>query len=243
MSRRVRKHANPFTVVTRVAPLDRRAQFGREAKLEVDVGCGAGDFLLRRARARPDLDFVGFEIRRPLVEAANARARAEGLRNMVVFYANAHENVDLAPPGEVTRFCIQFPDPCFKRRHWKRRIVQPFFVRRMAEQLPIGGEIFAQSDVRPLAEEMLEMLTAERALEPRLPTDLSGANPFEERTEWERQHEREGEPVYRMLFEKVREPEGPIPEVEFRDTNPLRVGVEARDPRGANVRARPVEAE
>lgn len=244
MGRRVRKHANPFTVVARVAPIDRRAQFGREAPIEVDVGCGAGDFLLQRARARPDLDFVGLEVRRPLVEAANARARAEGLRNVVFFYANAHENVDLAPPGEVLRFCIQFPDPCFKKRHWKRRIVQPFFVRRMAEQLPLGGEIFVQSDVRALAEEMLEMLTAERSLEARLPTDLSGANPFEERTEWERQHEREGEPVYRMSFAKVREPEGPIPEVAFRDTNPLRVGAgEETVAPGADARRRRSEAE
>jgi tRNA (guanine-N7-)-methyltransferase len=236
VGRRVRKHANPFTVVTRVAPLDRRASFGREAKLEVDVGCGAGDYLFQRARARADLDFVGLEVRKPLVESANARARAEGLRNLAFFWANAHENVDLAPPGEVVRFCIQFPDPCFKKRHWKRRIVQPFFVRRMAEVLPIGGEIFAQSDVRPLAEEMHEMLSAEAALAPRLPADLSGQNPFEERTEWERQHEREGEPVHRMWFEKVREPGGPVPEVAFRDTNPRRVG-----PDGRPLDGRPLE--
>lgn len=228
MGRRVRKHANPFTVVTRVAPLDRLAVFGREAPLEVDVGCGAGDYLFQRARARPELDFVGFEIRKPLVEAANARAEAERLRNLRFFWANAHENVDLAPPGEVARFCVQFPDPCFKKRHQKRRILQPFFVRRMVEVLPVGGEIFAQSDVKPLAEEMHEMLSAERALEHRLPPDLSGGNPFEERTEWERQHELEGEPVYRMLFVKVRAPEGPVPEVAFRDTNPMRVDAEGR---------------
>lgn len=220
----MRKHANPFNVVTRVGRLDRLEIFGREAPIEVDVGCGAGDYLLQRARAQPDLDFVGFEIRKPLVENANLRAQADGLRNVRFFYANAHENMDFAALGAITRFCVQFPDPCFKKRHWKRRILQPFFVREMVKLLRIGGEIFAQSDVRALAEEMHDFLSAEAALAARLPENLVAPNPFEERTEWERQHEREGEPVHRMLFEKVREAEGPVPEVPFRDTNPLRVG-------------------
>ncbi|MEO1227350.1 MAG: tRNA (guanosine(46)-N7)-methyltransferase TrmB [Myxococcota bacterium] len=220
MSRRVRKHANPFNVVTRLDRLDRSAQFGREAPIEVDVGCGAGDFLLQRARARPDLDFVGFEIRKPLVEAANARALGAGLRNVVFFYANAHENLSFAEPGWIQRFCVQFPDPCFKKRHWKRRILQPFFVREMSLRLPTGGEIFAQSDVQPLAEEMFVFLSAETSLKAVLPDTLDAPNPFDERTEWERQHEREGEPVYRMLFRKVGEPEGPVPDLEFRNTNP-----------------------
>lgn len=224
MARRIRKHANPFTVATRLERLDRMQQFGREAPLEVDVGCGAGDFLMQRAKACPDVDFVGFEIRKPLVEAANRRAEAAGLRNLVFFYANAHDNMAFAAPGEVHRFCVQFPDPCFKKRHQKRRILQPSFVREMVKLLPIGGEIFAQSDVRALAEEMFHFLSAETALQARTAPDLEVPNPFEERTEWERQHEREGEPIHRMVFEKVREPEGPVPEAVFRDTNPKRVG-------------------
>lgn len=204
--------------------MDRSAHFGREAPIEVDVGCGAGDFLLHRAQAHPELDFVGFEIRKPLVEAANQRAFEAGLRNLTFIYANIHENMDFVEPGAVTRFCVQFPDPCFKKRHWKRRILQPSLVRRMAEVLPLGGEIFVQSDVRALAEEMHAFLSAEKAVETRLPDDLVAANPFAERTEWERQHEREGEPIYRMLFEKVRTPEGPVPKIPFRDTNPMRIG-------------------
>lgn len=234
MGRRIRKHANPFTVSTRVGRLDRRALFGREGPLEVDVGCGAGDFLLQRAAAHPELDFVGFEIRKPLVESANRRAERAGLRNVTFLYANAHDNADFAEPGVVQRFCVQFPDPCFKKRHWKRRIVQPSFVRAMAERLPMGGEVFAQSDVRALAEEMYAFLEAEPALEARSPASLAFDNPFAERTEWERQHEREGEPVHRMRFVKVRAPEGAVPEVPFRDTNPLRIGADGQ-PRASEV--------
>ena len=149
-------------------------------------------------------------MRKPLVEAANARAQAQGLKNVAFFYANAHGNVGLV--GEhVHRFYVQFPDPCFKKRHWKRRIVQPAFVREMVDQLPIGGQIFAQSDVLPLAQEMDDIFTMEAALERAFAPGLHHNNPFQSRTEWERHHETEGEPVYRMLYTKVRGAVGPVP--------------------------------
>lgn len=220
MGRRIRKHANPFTVPTEVGPLDQEKQFGQRAPIEVDVGCGAGDFLMQRATAHPGRNFVGFEIRKPLVEASNRRATQLGLQNLVYFWANAHGNLDFVEQGLIDRFCIQFPDPCFKKRHWKRRILQPNFVRAMAERLDMGGEIFVQSDVQPLAEEMYSFLSFERALESMGPPDLRMENPFQERSEWERQHEREREPIYRMLFRKMNEPSGPVPKPDFRNTKP-----------------------
>lgn len=224
MSRRIRKHANPFSVTTSVGVLDRQALFGREAPLEVDIGCGGGDFLFQRARNHPDVDFVGFEVRKPLVEAAMRRRDAQGLKNLVIFYANAHANLqNLIAPGVVRTFYVLFPDPCFKKRHWKRRILQPTLVRQMAELLPIGGTMFVQSDVKPLAEEMYDFLAAESAIESRLDPVLTVPSPIEERTEWERHHEKNDEPIYRMLFEKVREPAGEIAPWEMRDTNPLRL--------------------
>lgn len=222
MSRRIRKHANPFNVLTELPEVDQGAAFGRLAPMEWDLGCGGGDFLFQRARAVPEHNFVGLEVRKPLVEAANARAAREGLKNLIFYYANANVNLSAQRPGSVLRFSVQFPDPCFKKRHWKRRILQPRLVRQMAELLPIGGEIYAQSDVAPLAEEMLDFLMAEGALERRLGDALEIDSPFEERTEWERQHEREGEPVYRMLFVKRREPEGAVQPPEFRDVRPER---------------------
>lgn len=218
MSRRIRKHANPFTVFTQLGRLDRTRWFGREAPVEVDLGCGGAAFLFERARNHPSRDFVGLEVRRPLVEAAMARREAEGLRNVAVFHANAHTNlVDLVAPGDVQEFFIQFPDPCFKKRHHKRRLLQPAQVRAMALVLPIGGHIFAQSDVQPLAEEMFHFLQQDGAFESCYGSELRIPNPFAERTEWERQHQREGEPVWRMRFRKVREPSGPVPEPDFRD--------------------------
>jgi tRNA (guanine-N7-)-methyltransferase len=223
VSRRIRKHTNPFNVRTQLGVLDRTAIFGREAPLEIDLGCGGAAFIFERARNHPELDFVGIEVRKPLVEAAMQRRERDGSQNAVVFYANSLDNMFLAEPGTIRTFHIQFPDPCFKKRHQKRRILQPKSVRAMAELLAIGGTVHLQSDVKALAEEMFDFMAADGAFAARTDPSLAVPKLFSERTEWERRHEVEQEPVYRMLFEKVREPSGPIAEPEFRDTNPLRV--------------------
>lgn len=174
------------------------------------------------AKAHPERDFVGIEVRSPMVDTANERRDEAGISNVCFLYANALTNLDdLAEPGVIERFHVHFPDPCFKKKHHKRRIVQPKSVRAMTRLLPIGGEIYAQSDVLPLAEEMYAFFEADGALQSRLGPELLVARPIPESTEWERDHERRKEPIYRMLFEKVREPEGPIPELEFRRTQPL----------------------
>lgn len=227
MSRRLRKHANPFTVRTVVDEIDRNEIFGREAPLEVDVGCGEAGLIFDRAKNHPDVDFVGFEVRKAIVDKIEERRQREGTKNVHVFYANANVNLRIAKTGVIRMFHVHFPDPCFKKRHRKRRVLQPDTARIMAELLPIGGTVFAQSDVKPLAEEMYDVLSADGAFESRLGEDLLVASPIDERTEWERHHETNAEPIYRMLFEKVREPSGPIPEIELRDTNPLTVDAEA----------------
>lgn len=223
MSRRIRKHANPFTVQTALGRLDREAWFGRRAPLEVDLGCAGAGLLFERAAHHPERDFVGLEVRKPLVQRAMARRESEGRTNVAVFHANAHVNVkDLAEPGAITMFHIHFPDPCFKKRHHKRRILQPRLVRDMAEVLPRGGRVYLQSDVRLLAEEMFRFMAQDGSFASVLGEALDVPAPIPEKTEWERQHEREGEPIFRMLFEKVREPRGPVPAPEFTDVNPLR---------------------
>jgi tRNA (guanine-N7-)-methyltransferase len=227
LARRIRKHANPFSVRVELGLLDRRELFGREAPLEVEVGSGAGAFLLARARANPDRDFVGLEVRNPLVAAL--MLAEDRPRNVVFLVANSNHNLILAPPGVVQRYHVHFPDPCFKKRHWKRRVVQPATVRAMSEALPIGGEIYAQSDLLPLAEEMFRFFAADGALESVL-FGFEVPRPIPESTEWERHHEAAGEPIYRMLFRKVREPTGAVPPLSL---GPLWVSGGVRAGRGS----------
>ncbi len=219
MARRIRKHANPFNVLTKLGTLDRIALFGRKAPLEVDLGCGGASYLFQRAQNHPDRDFVGIEVRKPLVEATMRRRDQAGLTNLHVFYANAHENIELAEPGVIRCFHVHFPDPCFKKRHHKRRIVQPSSVRKMAKALTLGGHIYVQTDVLPLAEEMAAFLEGDGALRRMTPT-LTAPRPFPETTEWERHHDQEQEPIYRMLFTKVREPVGQIAVPDFKNARP-----------------------
>ncbi|MBK8010784.1 MAG: tRNA (guanosine(46)-N7)-methyltransferase TrmB [Deltaproteobacteria bacterium] len=211
-------------MTTHLGVIDRIALFGREAPLEVDLGCGTGAFLRQRAFAHPDVDFVGLEVRKPLVENLMKRRESEGPRNLAVFHASTDTNLALAAPGEVRCFHVHFPDPCFKRRHWKRRILQPKTVLRMADLLPLGGRVFLQSDVLPLAQEMYDFMAAEPAFESLLDPSMVVPSPFDERTDWERHHELVGEPVYRMLFAKRGPSSGRVSNLEFRETNPARVG-------------------
>ena len=217
MPRRVRKHANPFNCRAELDAIDRLALFGREAPLELELGAGHCEFLFARAKNNPDVDFVGVEVREPMVELAMSR---KTVPNAVVLYGNGARDLQrLVAPGVVRMFHVHFPDPWPKKRHWKRRILQPPLVRTMAELLPRGGRIYAQSDVKTLAAEMSDFIAADGAFEPE--NTLTTDRVLEETTHWEKHHERNEEPIYRMLFVKVREPAGPVPDLALRPTGAL----------------------
>ena len=93
MTRRVRRHANPFSCKVELGMLDRMALFGREAPLEIELGPGNASFLFDRARACPETDFVGIEVRKPMVDQAMERRERLGLKNAVVLYGNANFNL------------------------------------------------------------------------------------------------------------------------------------------------------
>ena len=215
MTRRVRRHANPFSCNIDLGHIDRQELFGREAPLEVELGPGSSSFLFDRAQACPDADFVGIEVRKPMVDQAMERRDRMGLKNAVVLYANANINLQgLVSPGIVRRFHVHFPDPWVKKRHWKRRMVTPALIRDMAELLDIGGQIYGQSDVPNLAKEMYFFMEQDGCLESLLDPTMCVDRPFPEFTDWEKHHEDIGEPIYRMLFEKVRPVVGPVPDLE-----------------------------
>ena len=115
MSRRIRRHANPFNVQTVVERIDRRALFGREATLEVDVGCGEAGLIFDRAKNHPDVDFVGFEVRKPVVEKIAERKQREGVTNVHVFYANANVNLRIAENPSFRTALTQSQETVFQR--------------------------------------------------------------------------------------------------------------------------------
>ncbi|MDY7016507.1 MAG: tRNA (guanosine(46)-N7)-methyltransferase TrmB, partial [Cyanobacteriota bacterium] len=151
---RVRQHVNPLSRKYQIprTPPNWEKIFARPLQpLHLDIGCARGRFLLKMAQLEPHWNFLGLEIREPLVEEANDLRDRLGLRNLHYLFCNV--NIDLAsllqslPPAVLQTITIQFPDPWFKKRHEKRRTVQPELADTLARYAIAGGCVFLQSDV------------------------------------------------------------------------------------------------
>lgn len=160
--KRVRHHVNPFAFTRETAPPDWRTVFARpEQPLEVDIGSANGEFLIARAAQAPGVNVVGLEIREPLVDVVRERIARAGLSNCAV--ALCHATRDLGAffaPASVSRFFIHFPDPWFKARHKKRRLISPAFVELLASRLAPGGEVEVMTDDLDYATECFPLLDA-----------------------------------------------------------------------------------
>lgn len=158
---RFRQHVNPLKRELQVPaePLDWSSTFADPSlPLILDVGCGYGRFLLAFVNNMPGYNALGLEIREPVVDRANRWANTLELQRRVRFVlANATislEHMLCSFPGPLSLVTIQFPDPHFKRRHHKRRVVQPQLVSAIKALVPQGGKVFLQSDVLEVAEDM-----------------------------------------------------------------------------------------
>ncbi len=223
---RVRQHVNPLAnkYAEAIAPPDWSQVYGDLSRpLHLDIGCGWGDFLFHLAKLEPEWNFLGLEIRQPLVDIASQQQKLAGLDNLGYLFCNANNSLSpiLAslPPHCLARVSIQFPDPWFKNRHFKRRVVQPEVVEILAKYLQPGGMVFLQSDVELVERDMCDRFHAHPAfayINPTINPDtpdqpnpeepypglLSTPNPFPIPTEREKSTLSRGEPVYRALFKK-----------------------------------------
>lgn len=203
---RVHQHVNPLAPFYRQSPqpIDVETAFAESDRpLLLDIGCARGRFLLRMAMAEPRWNYLGVEIRHPLVDEANSIAAEEGLRNLQYEFCNAmlwlgRLIVDI-PDGVLQAVTIQFPDPWFKKKHAKRRMVNAELVATVVDKLAIGGRVFVQTDIAFLADEMFELFRADGRLKEVEVTE----NPFPVKTEREKAVEVKALPVYRAMWGKV----------------------------------------
>ncbi|GAA6624305.1 tRNA (guanosine(46)-N7)-methyltransferase TrmB [Scytonema sp. NUACC26] len=207
---RVRQHVNPLAhkYQTPLSPLDWEKVYAQPSlPLHLDIGCARGRFVLNMAQVEPMWNFLGLEIREPLVVEAN-RLRSElGLVNLHYLFCNANNSLrpllSSLPQKKLQRVTIQFPDPWFKNRHAKRRMVQPELVAELAEFLTPGGIVFLQSDLEFLAVEMCDRFAANPAFVKHGKGEWLAENPLSVPTERELYTINKNEPVYRAVFEKV----------------------------------------
>ncbi|MFO1425877.1 MAG: tRNA (guanosine(46)-N7)-methyltransferase TrmB [Steroidobacteraceae bacterium] len=148
------------------ATLDLDALFGRRAPHVVEIGFGNGDNLAALAAAHPERDYLGIEVHRPGVGRLLLAAQAAGLTNLRIACHDAVEVLQRAlPPASLDEVLILFPDPWHKKRHHKRRLVQPEFVELVASRLRSGGLLELATDWEPYAQQMLEVLGASASFE------------------------------------------------------------------------------
>jgi tRNA (guanine-N7-)-methyltransferase len=200
---RVHQHVNPLAKYFRelpVVPLDLSEAFEDPGlPLFVDIGCARGRFLLEMARNDNSFNYLGLEIREPLVDDANKIRDEEGIGNLHYEFCNATFDLgtlfeDL-PKGILKRVTIQFPDPWFKKRHAKRRMVKGNMVEVIAEHLASDGYVLLQTDVDFVAEEMTEIFGKSGAFG----IEETDTNPLPVKTEREIAVEKRELPVYRYL--------------------------------------------
>src|SRR5262249_19712414 len=149
-------------------------------------GCARGRFILRMAEIEPRWNFLGVEIREPLVEEANRIATEKNLSNLHYVFCNAmlwlgHMLQNISD-SVLQMVKIQFPDPWFKKKHAKRRMVNSELVKTVVDKLGDGGRVFIQTDIPFLADEIIELFGADNRLR-KLAVEK---NPFDVKTEREK---------------------------------------------------------
>lgn len=176
--------------------------FGRHGPVALEIGFGMGDSLLAMAEADPETDFVGVEVHPPGAGRLAHGAVQRELKNLRIYLADAEDVLDeCIPDASLARIQIYFPDPWPKKKHHKRRLVQPSLVRRLRAKLASGGLLHLATDWEPYAEHMLEVLGADPGLV-NLGTPFVERPAFRPATKFERRGERLGHRVLDLLFRR-----------------------------------------
>jgi tRNA (guanine-N7-)-methyltransferase len=200
---RVRQHVNPLGLSFeefRGTPPRLRDR----VPVEIEVGCADAQFLFERAALEPDRTYLGFEVRDVLVDEVNRRADDEGVDVQAIF-ANASWHLDkVVPAARVDRVYVNFPDPWFKSRHRKRRMVDDDLAAGIAAVLREGGELFFQSDVWSVAIDAMSVFESCDELVNRAGewSFWKRGNPYGVRSWREQNAEAEGLDIWRIWYRR-----------------------------------------
>lgn len=184
------------------SPWQPELMFGRQAPLEVEVGTGKGLFLASAAASAPDRDFLGVEVSQKYAQYAAARLSKQQLTNACVVHGDALRLFrERLPDTSLAAVHVYFPDPWWKARHKKRRVMNARFLSDVERTLAAGGRLHFWTDVEEYFHTTLELIREVTRLAG--PIDVPERLPehdLDYRTHFERRTRLSGEPVYRTEF-------------------------------------------
>jgi tRNA (guanine-N7-)-methyltransferase len=178
--------------------------FGGDAPLGVEIGFGMGQALLSWAQQQPDWNLLGIEVYQPGIGALLLGAQRDGATNLRVLEGDAELAFEAnIAPASLDEVRIFFPDPWPKKRHNKRRLVQPQFIKLLVSRLKSGGRLLLATDWEPYAHWMLEVLNGERQLENLSSADFAQRATERVITRFEARGTRLGHDVWDLAFRRL----------------------------------------
>ena len=185
-------------------PWDAARLFGRVAPLEVEVGSGKGLFLRTAAEAHPEINYLGSEVAGKYARFTAASLAKRGLSNARVVLGDAlRVFAEVLPDASVAAVHVYFPDPWWKKRHKKRRVMRESFLHDVARVLQPGGSLHFWTDVEEYFHSTLALVTRETGLAgPIEVPESAAAHDLDYRTHFERRMRQHDEPIYRSEFRK-----------------------------------------
>ncbi len=183
--------------------LNLEALFGRKAEKHVEIGFGNGDSLIAMAESNPQHDYLGIDVYTPGIGHLLIKVEAAQLTNVRVIHADAVEILKHnLPPSCLNSIYLFFPDPWPKKRHHKRRLIQPDFLKLLAQKIKPGGNLHLATDWENYAQHMLAVLEAS-------PEFINYTNGFSPRpaerhlTKFEQRGLRLGHGVWDLLYRRM----------------------------------------
>ena len=174
--------------------------------IHLDIGSAKGEFLIELAINNPNWNFIGLEIRELLVSSSEEKRKRLGLQNLRFLYCNVNISLDEwlsdLDHEQLKRVSIQFPDPWFKRKHLKRRVLKKSLLSSIARTMSINGELFIQSDILKLIEYMSNIIDDNIYFDRKVVKGLKylQKNPYEASTDRELFVLKKNLPIYRAMY-------------------------------------------
>ncbi len=174
--------------------------------IHLDIGSAKGEFLIELATKHPDWNFVGLEIREPLVSLCEKKRKKLALNNLKFLFCNVNVSLDEwlsdLDYGQLKRVSIQFPDPWFKRKHFKRRVLKNNILNSIAKAMSKDGELFIQSDIFKLINSMTNTIDENRYFTRKDVGDLRliDKNPYNVMTDREIFSLKKNLLIYRVMY-------------------------------------------